>query len=87
LLERGFRGLSFFRALGAVFGTTLTTLGDALRIKDAAHNVIANAREVSDSSAAHQDGGVFLQVVSFTWNIDGHFFPVGQAHAGNPAKG
>src|SRR5689334_24428428 len=60
---------SGLRALGAVLGTTLATLGDAGGVERAAHGVVANARQVLDAAAADQDHRVLLQVVAFAADV------------------
>ena len=37
---------------GAVLGAGLLPVGDALRVEDAAHNVIAHAGQIADAAAA-----------------------------------
>ena len=55
----------------------MTPFFNACGVKDAANDVIANTGQVSDAPTTHEDGRVFLQVVSFAGDIDGDFFPVG----------
>src|SRR5699024_7552855 len=69
--------------LGAVLGTALHTVGNALGIQSAADDVVTNAGRVLNTAAADHDHGVLLQVVANTGNISGHFVAVGQTHTGD----
>ena len=42
-------------------------------IQGAPHHVVANPREILYTTTANKDDGVFLQIVSDTWDISGHF--------------
>src|ERR1700710_2547643 len=81
-----FAALRSFRTLRAVLGTALLTVLDALRIEDAAENVVAHARQILDAAAADHDHGMFLQVVAFTRNVTDDFEAVGQTHLGDLTK-
>src|SRR6266700_3372112 len=72
--------------LGAVLRTALATVGDAGGVQRAANDVIANAGQVLDTTAADQHHGVLLQVVPFARDIGRHLHPVGQPHAGDLAQ-
>ena len=52
------------RALRAVLGAGLHTLGHTGSIQRAADDVITNARQVTDTAAADEHHGVLLQVVA-----------------------
>src|SRR5262249_40052681 len=52
--------------LGAVLGSGLLAVGDALGIEDAADDMVADAGQVTDPAASDENDGVFLQVVTFT---------------------
>ena len=69
-----------FISLGAVTAASLFTVFDALSIQSSTNHLIANARKVSNTTAANQDDAVFLKVVPFAWNVDGNFFAVGQTN-------
>src|ERR1700756_1093870 len=69
--------LSLFRTLGAVFGPPLTAVFDALRIKRAANDVVANTGQIFDSSAADQDHRMLLQVVTLARDIACHLKTIG----------
>ena len=45
------------------------------------NDVVPNAGQVADPSAANEHDGVFLQVVSFPANVGGDFLAVGKADA------
>src|SRR5262249_28822526 len=70
----------------ALLGTRIDGHG-RLAIQDAADNVIADARQVADTAAAHQHDRVLLQVVAFAGDVGGDFLAIGQADAGHLAQG
>jgi hypothetical protein len=72
--------------LGTVLGTRLLAVGHALRIENAAHYVIADARQITDAAATHQDDRVFLEVVAFARNVRGNLDSIGKADAGHLAE-
>src|ERR1700712_1480131 len=78
--------LGSLRTLGAVLRTALLAVLDALRIEDAAENVVAHARQILDAAAADHDHGMFLKVVAFTGNVTDDLKAIGQAHLGDLAK-
>src|SRR6516225_11204487 len=61
------------RPLGAVLGTALAAILDTLGVECAADDVIANAREILDASAADHHHRVLLQIVAFAGNVARHF--------------
>src|ERR1700751_2509029 len=78
--------LGSFRTLGAVLGTTLLTVLDALGIEDAAENVVAHAGQVLDAAATDHDHGVLLKIVALTGNVADDLEPVGETHLGDLAQ-
>src|SRR6185312_3541412 len=72
--------LGSFRTLRAVLGTALLTVLDALGIEDAAENVVTHAWQILDAAAADHDHGVFLKVMTFTWNVADDLEAIGQAY-------
>ena len=76
-----------FGTFGAVLGPALFAVFHALRVERAAHNVIANARQVFHAAAADKHYGVFLQVVADAGNVGGNFKPVRKPYARNLAQG
>ena len=72
--------LSFLSEHGVLFGavTTARLLAslDAGRVARAADNLVTNAREVANTTAANEYDGVLLQFVTFARNVDGNFFVV-----------
>src|SRR6185437_8768879 len=74
-------------ALGAVLGAGLLAVGDADRVHGAAHDVVADAGQVLDATAADEDDRVLLQVVSDAGDVGGHLDAVGEANAGHLAQG
>ncbi|EDP62462.1 30S ribosomal protein S7 [alpha proteobacterium BAL199] len=73
-------GFSLLRPLRAVFRTALTTILDALGVKGAANDVIANARKVLHAAASDHDDRVLLQIVTFAGNVADDLKAVGQTH-------
>ena len=65
----GHRDLSLLRPLGAILGTALLAVLDALGVERAADDVVANAGQVLHAAATDHDDGVFLQVVAFAGNV------------------
>src|SRR5215469_5266190 len=72
--------LGSLRTLGAVLRTALLTVLDALRIEDAAENVIAHARQVLDAAAADHHHRVLLKIVTLTRDVADDLEAVGQAY-------
>src|SRR5262245_21739564 len=75
--------LSLLRALGAVLGTGLLAILDALQVQGTADDVVAHTGQVLHTAAAHEHHGVFLQVVAFTADVRDDLETVGQAHLGD----
>src|SRR5665647_5296 len=75
------------RALRAVLGARLLAVLDARRIEGAADDVVANAREILDATAADQDDRVLLQIVSLARDVRRHFHLVRQTNARDLAEG
>ncbi|EAP81994.1 hypothetical protein NAS141_09651 [Sulfitobacter sp. NAS-14.1] len=73
--------------LCTIFGATLLTVFNALRIENTAQDVVAHTGKVFYTAAADQNNGVFLQVVRFTRDVADDFETVGQAHFGNLTHG
>src|SRR6476661_8133977 len=72
--------------LGAVLGTGLPAVLDALRVEDAAEHVVPHAGKVAHTAAADQHDAVLLEVVALAGNVADHFALVGQAHLGHLAQ-
>src|SRR6185436_7461527 len=77
--------LSRLRRLGAVLGAALLAVFHALRVERAAHDVVADARQVLHPAAADQHHRVLLQVVAFAADVADHLETVGEAHLGHLA--
>src|SRR5690606_6968712 len=75
------------RPLGAVFGTALLAVLDALGVEDAAQDVVAHARQILDAAAADHHHRVLLQIVALTGNVTDDLETVGEAHLRDLAKG
>src|SRR4029077_1939094 len=72
--------------LCSVFGAPLLAVSYALRVKHAADDVIAHARQVLDATASDHDHGVLLQVVTFARDVADHLKAVGQPDLGDLAQ-
>src|SRR5262252_789926 len=55
--------------LGAVFGTTLAAISNALGIERAAGDVVSHTRQILDPAAADQHHRVLLQVVPLARDV------------------
>src|SRR5215469_9396793 len=75
-----------FRPLGAVFGTPLPTILDALGVERPANDMIAHSGQILDPSAADQHHRVLLQIMSFPRDITRHLEAVGQPYARDLAQ-
>ena len=62
-------GKSALLALHTVLGAPLLSLVHALRVKSAADDVVAHAREIPDSAAANENDRVLLQIVADAGDI------------------
>src|SRR6202790_5273786 len=78
--------LRLLRTLRAVLRTALLAVLDALRIEDAAENVIANARQILDAAAADHHHGMLLKVMALTGNVPDDLETIGQAHLSDLTK-
>src|SRR5437867_3389532 len=78
--------LGFFRALRPVLGSSLHPSLHAHGVERAAHDVIANARQVLHASAANQHQRVFLKVVTDTRDVGRHLDAVREPHARHLAQ-
>jgi hypothetical protein len=74
-------------SLCSVLGSSLFSSIDTEGIERAANDMVADAGEVADASAADKDDGVFLEIVSFAADIGCDFFAVGEANASDFSEG
>src|SRR5438046_4711508 len=72
--------------LGAVLGARLPAVLDALRVENAAKDMVTHARKVAHAAAADQHDAVLLEVVALAGDVADHFTLVGQADLGHLAK-
>src|SRR5437899_2249536 len=72
--------------LGSVPAAGLLAVGDAQRIANATDNLIAHTRQVANTTAAHEDDRVLLQIVTFARNVNRHFAAGRKPHAGDLAQ-
>src|SRR4029077_17141559 len=77
---------SLFRTLRAVERTALLAVLHALRVENAADDVIAHARKVLHAASANEHDRVLLKVVAFARNVSEGFVAVGQTNLGHLAK-
>ena len=82
-MEKKLLLLASLGPLGTVLGTGLHTAVDALGIQSAADDVVTDAGQVLDTTAADQNHGVLLQVVADAGDVSGNFHTVGQANTGD----
>src|SRR5690554_795555 len=78
--------LSLLRPFRAVFRAALLAVLDALRIENAAQDVITNTGKVAHTATANEHDRVLLQVVPLAGDIGNDFTLVGQTHLGNLAQ-
>src|ERR1043165_463248 len=74
---------NLLRTLRAILGAALLSVCNTCCIQGTAHNVVTHTRQVFHAATAHQDDGVFLQLVTLTRNIGGHFDAICEANAGD----
>src|SRR5690606_24037446 len=74
------RGAASLRPLSPVLRTTLTAVRHALRIEDAADDMITNAGKVLDTAAADHDHGVLLKVMPLARDVADHLEAVRQTN-------
>src|SRR6202034_1094170 len=80
------------RPLGAVLGPAALAVFRALRVERTSDNVVADARQILDTTAANQHNTVLLQVMADAWDVCGDFRPrittagPGEANARNLTK-
>src|SRR5271166_34545 len=73
-------------ALCAILRAALLAIFHAGGVQSAAHDVVANTREILHTTAAHEHDGVLLQVVAYTGNVGGDLDRIGQADASHLAQ-
>lgn len=72
-----------FGPLGTILGTGSLSILDSHRIQSTPNDMVANPREVLDTSTTNQDDGVFLKVVSDAGNVGSNFYPVRKPNTRN----
>src|SRR5690554_3723568 len=68
------------RTLGTVLGTALLAVFDTGGVQRTTNGVVANTRQVLDSTATDQHYAVLLQVMAFTTDVGRHFIAIGQTN-------
>src|SRR5271157_1784477 len=74
-------------SFGAVFGSALFPVLYTTGVKRAAYDVVSNTRQILNPSATNQNHRVFLEVMTDTRYVRGHFHAVRKPHSGNLAQG
>src|SRR5262245_7442036 len=69
------------RPFGAIAAAGLATILYAGGVQRAADHLVAHARQVANTTAAHQHDRVFLQGMPFARDVDRDFLAVGESHA------
>src|SRR5690606_4648437 len=69
-----------------ILGTALFPVLHTSSIQGTTHDVVTYARQIFYPSATDQYDGVFLQVMTFTWNVRDHLYLVCQTHLGYLAQ-
>src|SRR4051794_14719459 len=80
------RGISVLLGLHAVLRAGLLAVGDAGGVEGAAHDLVADARQVLHAAAAYEHHRVLLEVVALAGDVGGDLHPVGEPDAGDLAK-
>src|ERR687895_1177565 len=73
--------------LGAVLGARARALAHARGVERGAHDLVANAGQVLNPSAAHQNHGVLLEVVTDARDVGGHLDAGAEPYSGDLAEG
>ena len=71
------------RSFGTVLGATATTLINALAVKGATNNVIADTRKILHAAPTDQNDGVLLEIVTLATDVCDHFESIREANLGN----
>ena len=74
------------RSFDAVSGAGLLAVGDPGRVEGAADDLVADARQILDSTTPDQDNRVLLQVVALARDVGGDLHPVGETDTGDLAQ-
>lgn len=74
--ETSLRIFKSLGALGTVFGTSLVTPTDTGRVKRATNDVIANTREIFNTTTANKDDRMLLERMAFTADIGINFVAI-----------
>lgn len=72
--------------LSAVTAAGLLTTFNAGGVERTADDLVTNAREVANTTAADENDGVFLKFVPFTGDVNGDFFVVRETNTSNTTK-
>src|SRR4051812_22644629 len=75
--RRGLLRGGLLRPLGAVLGTGLAAILDALGVEHAAKDVVAHTGKIAHAPAADQDHRVLLKVMAFAGDVADHLALVG----------
>src|SRR5246127_1104553 len=80
------RGISALLLLRAVAAACLLAVADTLGVKRTADDLVADARQVTDTAAADEHDRVLLQVVAHARDVGGNFDLARQPDAGDLAQ-
>src|SRR3954447_10017782 len=75
------RGICRLLRLHAVLRAGLLAVGDAGGVERAAHDLVADARQVLHAAAADEHDGVLLEVVALARDVRRDLHPVGEPDA------
>lgn len=73
-------------SFGSVLRAALFSVLNAHRIQGATDDVIPYSGQILHPSTSNEDNGVFLEVMTNTWDVGSHFDAVSQANTGNFSK-
>src|SRR5947207_11991078 len=80
------RGIFGLLGLHAVLRAGLLAVGDAGGVERAAHDLVADARQVLHATTPHEHNRVLLEVVALAGDVGGDLHPVGEPNARDLAK-
>lgn len=66
--------------------STSTATFNALRVINAAYNVITNTRQVFHTATTNKHDGMLLKIVAFSRNVGDNFHAIAKAHFGDLAQ-
>ena len=70
----------FFWSLRTIFGTCLSSVGNAGSIEGSSDDMISYTRKILDSSASDQNDTVFLEIMSDSRDVCRYFDTIGKTY-------